>query len=219
MVAISHLHADHVGGLPALLKGGYFAKRKRPLQLIGPSKNARFLSLEEHLAALLDADRGAFKYLSGYLDGSLFALDVTVVDAESREPRRVHRSDRLAIDAVGVHHGVIPALGFVVEAGGKRIGFGGDQSADNEAFAKLARGVDALVVHHAIPQEHFDYVRHLHRTPGEIGQLAASVAPGRLVLSHHMQRALRRLPAGLKAIRAHFAGPIEVADDLSCYPL
>jgi ribonuclease BN (tRNA processing enzyme) len=35
-IAITHLHTDHVADLPALLKGGYFFDRSRPLPLLGP---------------------------------------------------------------------------------------------------------------------------------------------------------------------------------------
>lgn len=220
VVALSHLHADHAAGLPALLKGGYFAERKRKLVVLGPSANERFPALDEHLERLLDPKQGAFRYLSGYLSGEgLFPLDVRVVDAAGREAKTVFEGERLSIEAVGVHHGVIPAIGYLVTIDGLRIAFGGDQSADNAAFEKLITGADLLVAHHALPERGFDGVTHLHRTPSQIGELAAGAGVKRLVLSHHMQRALRDLDAGLKAIRSHYDGPIEVADDLSCYPL
>jgi ribonuclease BN (tRNA processing enzyme) len=36
VVAVSHLHGDHFGGLPYLLLDGQFRHRDRPLHLIGP---------------------------------------------------------------------------------------------------------------------------------------------------------------------------------------
>src|SRR4029077_13564419 len=35
-VVLSHLHGDHFGGLPWLILDGQFAKRTRPLEIIGP---------------------------------------------------------------------------------------------------------------------------------------------------------------------------------------
>ena len=35
VVAITHLHADHVSDLPALLKSGFFGDRQRPLPIVG----------------------------------------------------------------------------------------------------------------------------------------------------------------------------------------
>lgn len=119
---------------------------------------------------------------------------------------------------MGVRHGDIPSLGFLVSAGGQRIAFSGDQSADSAAFEAMIRGADLLVVHHAIPESAAG-VRHLHRTPSEIGALALAAKVERVVLSHNMRRALDELESGLAAVSAVYGGPVEVAGDLSCYVL
>lgn len=220
VVAITHLHADHVADLSAILKGGYFAHRERPLVILGPTGDERFPAIDEHLTALLDPKTGAFRYLAGYLTGDgLFLLEPRALAADATEPTVVFDADGLRIEAVGVHHGVIPAVGYVVELGGKRIAFGGDQSADNAAFEAMAKGVDLLVAHHALPEHGAEGVRHLHRIPSEIGALATQAEAKRLVLSHNMLRALDDLDGGLAAIRAAYAGPVDVATDLSCYVL
>ncbi len=220
LIATSHLHVDHVGDLPALLKGGYFTQRKRALTIIGPSGNQRFPSIDAHLHALLNAEDGAYRYLAGYLTGEgLFPLRPRTVDAALREPNETFKGDGLSVHTVGVHHGGIPSLGFMFTVGNIRIAFSGDQSADNAAFERMIAGVDLLIVHHALPEAGFERARHLHRTPTQIGALAAGAAVGRLVLSHNMRRALNDLKGGLAAIRSAYQGPIDVADDLSCYVL
>ena len=105
----------------------------------------------------------------------------------------------------------------VVTAGGRKIAFTGDQNGRSEAFATLARGADVLIAHHAIPETDDPALVALHMTPSAIGDLAARIAPGRLVLSHHMQRALERRAEGEQAIRSRYAGPLEFADDLDCF--
>jgi ribonuclease BN (tRNA processing enzyme) len=146
-------------------------------------------------------------------------LALAVVDHERRTRQVVFDSDGLKVEAIGVHHGVIPALGFLLTVGDKRIAFGGDQSADNAAFASMIHGADLLVAHHALPESGADDVRHLHRTPSEIGALALDASVGSLVLSHNMARALDDLDAGLEAIASKYKGPVDVARDSSCYPL
>jgi ribonuclease BN (tRNA processing enzyme) len=69
-IAITHLHADHVSDLAALLKSGFFSDRKRDLPIIGPSGGGDFPGMSEYMRILFDPDHGAYRYLSGYLDGS-----------------------------------------------------------------------------------------------------------------------------------------------------
>src|SRR5690606_18801116 len=124
-----------------------------------------------------------------------------------------------SVRAVGVPHGPVPALGFVVEAGGARVAFTGDQRMDEPRFAEMIRGVDLLVAHHAIPEEATDAMRALHATPSGIGALAADAEVGAVVLGHHMRRSLEDAERGMRAIRARFSGPVTSADDLDCFPV
>jgi ribonuclease BN (tRNA processing enzyme) len=219
-VLLTHLHADHSADVPALLKSGYFAERTRPLPIVGPSGGGDFPGVDAFLRALLDPARGAFRYLAGYLDGrkGWFRTPAKVIDATGRSPVKAFTGGGLVAMAVGVEHGQVPALGYVVTVRGKRIGFGGDQSGNNPAFVKLARGADLLVLHHPIP-ESAEELRRLHATPSELGRAAAGAAARRLVLSHLMARSLRDLARGLELVRRGYRGPVQVARDLECVVL
>lgn len=220
-VAITHLHADHVSDLPALLKGGYFAARSRPLPLLGPTGNERFPSMSAFMQRMFHSGTGAFHYLAGHLsgEGGLFEVPVVEIDAGTQEPVRAYSGDLLQVEAVGVHHGPVPALGYLVTARGKRIAFSGDQSADRPAFASLIEDADTLFMDYAIPQHGAERARALHATPSEIGALAAEADVRRLVLSHLMPRSLASLEKSLKIIERRYAGRIEVGRDLACYAL
>lgn len=217
-IAITHLHADHVADLTALLKSGFFSDRKRPLPVIGPTGGDVFPGMKAFLAALFAPDRGAFRYLSGYLDGSggLVRLEVKEIPAKGRVPQQVFADKAFKLSAVGVVHGPVPALGYLVEVGGRKIAFSGDQNGNNPAFAKMIKGADILVMDHAIPEDAGDVETFLHARPSEIGKLAASAGVRRLVLSHNMSRSLENLQKGLELIRAHYKGPTVVASDLMC---
>jgi len=52
-IAITHLHTDHVVDLPALLKGGYFSDRTRPLPLLGPTGNRLFAAMDAFATGVL----------------------------------------------------------------------------------------------------------------------------------------------------------------------
>ena len=66
LIAISHLHPDHVSDLPALLWLSNQA-RKEPLPITGPSGNNEAPSFPSFLCRLFDQKNGAFQVLGGTL--------------------------------------------------------------------------------------------------------------------------------------------------------
>lgn len=221
LVAITHLHTDHVADLPALLKGATFSERRRALPVSGPVAGRRFPSMSQFMKQEFDAKTGAFRYLSGLLDGSedSFQLRPVDVNTQTLQPTRVLDLPDLKVEAIGVPHGPVPALGYRVSAGGFSIVFSGDQNGSNRAFWKLAHKADLLVMAHAVPESADVVARQLHATPSTIGQGAADAGAQHLVLSHLMARSLNTLNDNLSIIRGHYSGPLDVAADLACYPM
>jgi ribonuclease BN (tRNA processing enzyme) len=217
-IAITHLHADHVSDLPALLKSGFFGDRQRPLPIVGPSGGDEFPGILEFMHVLFDPNRGAFRYLSGYLDGSggMVRADVVELDAKATTPKAAFGNDRFKLTAIGVRHGPVPALGYLVEVRGRRIAFAGDQNGDNPAFAAMIKGVDILVMDHAVPEMADPVAGQLHARPSKIGLLAAHAGVKQLILSHNMACSLGPLKENLALIRQHYDGPTRVAEDLMC---
>lgn len=221
-ILLSHLHADHAGDLVDVLNSGGFEGRSAPLPIIGPDAAPRFPGTTEFLTRLLSKDSGAFAYNGGFLDGSenkplLEPRDVTTAEGAGA-PTGLDLSNDYSVMAHPVHHGPVPALGFVIELADVSFVITGDQSFLSERF--LADLTDSkptiLFAHHVINGED-GQPRGLHRTPGQIGELAAAIAPERVVLTHNMQRSLSRLDEGLKAIGQYYGGPVAVANDLDCY--
>lgn len=224
LVALSHLHTDHSAALPALLKSGNFAGRRRPLLLAGPGAGGPFPGTTAFARSLLDADRGAYGYLSGYLDGEgrlpLLAIsEFQVTEADSVFDVDLAGDSALTVAAIPVPHGIVPALAYRLTVDGRNVVFASDQNGSSEAFIDFAKGADILVMHLVIPDDADPVARRLHATPTRIGEVAAAVRPKTLVLSHFMARSLRSLEANLASVRATYNGDIELAEDLACYPL
>lgn len=218
LIALTHLHTDHVTDLPALLKGGYFSDRNRPLTVSGPTGNHLMPSLEQFLEATFSSSRGAYRYLSGFLDGSdgLFALRPMTIDTDSTSPVDFFDSDQLKVSVVGVHHGPIPTLAYRFEIAGKSIVISGDQNLSTPGFNQLAKNADILVLPMAIPEQAGRVARNLHATPSQIGSAAGRIQPQILTISHLMQRSLRALEDNLALIRHNYKGEIRLAEDLQC---
>ncbi|MEO7433465.1 MAG: MBL fold metallo-hydrolase [Dokdonella sp.] len=218
-VAISHLHADHVADLPALVKAGFFSDRTRALPVAGPSAGNKFPGIKTFLRREFGPSDGAFAYLSGALDGdSQFPLKPVIeVDVARKSPRRVLDLPDLRVTAAPVHHGPVPALGYLVESHGTKIAFSGDQNGNNPMFWTMVEHADLLVMHTAIADGSDAVAANLHATPTSIGQHAAAAGVGRVVLSHWMKRSLAAMDANVATIRGLYHGPVDVAHDLGCY--
>ena len=218
LVAISHFHTDHSADLPALLKSGYFSDRQRPLAISGPDGRGTFPDLERWLEALIGPD-GAYAYLSGYQDGSdgLVRLDPKTVSHEDAAPTAVLMNDRMRVTALGVPHGIVPALGYRVEVNDRVIVFASDQNGSSDAFLAFAKEADLLIAHLAIPESAGGAAIRLHARPSVVGELARKAGVKQLLLSHFMARSLRNLDRQVEIVSDRFEGPVGVASDLGCF--
>ena len=222
VIAISHLHPDHVSDLAALL--WLSDRRSEPLALAGPSGDAATPAFDVFLDRL-GGEGGALPALSA----RNAALNRLVVDAAAAEPAVVLDIGDLQVSALGVPHG-IPTLAYRISAGGASVVFGSDQNGTNPAFAEFAAGADALVMHLTLaagtPPEALGAI---HATPAVVGQVAAATNIGGLVLGHVVEP-----PAGLPSaaafsgfdgdtlmtavqdVRQFYVGQIAVVQDLQC---
>jgi ribonuclease BN (tRNA processing enzyme) len=219
-IGISHFHADHSADLVALLKSGNFANRERKLPISGPAGDGPFPGLQDYLNSLLSSEYGAYRYLSGYLDGKgrLPLLDQIEVDPSLNRPVTVF-SDADAgvrIDALYVPHGIVPAIAFRIQIGDESIVFASDQNGSSKDFLDFARAATVLVMHMPVPEGVTGAGRKLHAPPSVIGDIAAQADVGQLVLSHFMARSLRDLDGNVALVRSRFDGPVLSANDLDC---
>ena len=214
LIAISHLHPDHVSDLPALLWGDM--ARTAPLAISGPSGNDVVPSLPVFLGHLFDQKNGAFQVLGGTLGGSSgrgVPLEVTVVDVTKGDASTVLGHQDMTVTAIGIPHGNIPALAYRVRTANATIVFSTDQNGTNPRFVDFARGADVLVMHLAIAA---GATSPLHASPEVVGRVARDAQVRRLVLSHIGQFDLEPAVADVKK---YYTGPLTVGSDLQCTPV
>ena len=136
----SHFHVDHSSDFPALIFSSWFEDRKRPLPVFGPGGNNFMPSTTEFVHGLFGDPHGVYRYLSELVEpgeeGS-YQLQPHNVLASSM-PALVFRNNDMALYAVRVIHGGVPALAWRVEIGGKRIVFSGDTNGEGDGLTKLA---------------------------------------------------------------------------------
>jgi len=219
VILLSHLHVDHSADLPYLIKASYFAGRKRDLRVYGPTGNNLMPATAEFVQDLFGS-RGAYRYLSDYLDGQdLYKLIPVDIEANSKAYQTVLQTPDYRLSTVPVHHGPVPALAWRVEIAGYTIVFSGDMNNDNNTLTQLAKNADLLVAHHAIPEHADSVARNLHMPPSVIGKIAHQAGVKGLILSHRMKRTLGRETETKKIIASNYHGRIFFADDLQCFKL
>ncbi len=230
LLAISHLHPDHVSDLPALLWLSDQA-RQQPLAIAGPSGGGAFPPFDGFLARLFERESGAFPVLAGTLGqpGRGVRLAPVVVDAGAATATQVWADTGLVITAIGVPHGDVPSIAYRIQVGGRRIVFGSDQNGSDPRFSEFAAGADLLVMHLGLSEQAPPPIAQVHARPSTVGQVARTAQARRLVLSHFIQQpspaqtaewfSLFDLEQAVGEVRKHFTGPVDTAVDLQCIPI
>jgi ribonuclease BN (tRNA processing enzyme) len=222
MIAISHLHPDHVSDLPALL---WLSQQLRtePLPIVGPSGNgvagpAGTPDFATFLARLFDENNGAFQVLGATLGatrGSGVRLDVSVVDVAKIEP-----STDLTVTALGIPHGNMPTLAYRAETPGGSVVFSSDQTGTNPKFVDFARNANVLIMHLAIGA---GVTNPFHAAPAVVGRIAQEAGVGRLIVSHLGGQPLDQskfdLDAAIGELKQSYTGPLTIGADLQCTPI
>lgn len=218
---VTHLHSDHLVDLWQLVVAGWHAGRPRPLRVFGP---APVLS---HARALREAwnderaQRMAFEQRP-----NADALDVELVEVVAGQ---IIELGALTARAVEVdHRPVVPALGFVFEAEGKKLVLSGDT---RPAPALVAAAADCdLLVHEVFAHGAFpviegvrsaatiEAVTSYHTLSTDVGGIADAARAKALLLTHIVPPDAD--PSALLAdARATYGGPILVGEDLMCVDL
>lgn len=148
---VSHLHADHFGGLPFLILDGQFTRRTRPLTVAGPPGTERRLhdSMELAFPGSAGVDRR-------------FPVDVVELD-----PGTTSGVAGVTVAAFPADHpSGAPPLSLRLTVGGKVIGYTGDTAwspvlpavaADADLFIAEAYYFDKPVPYHL---RHADLLAH-----------------------------------------------------------
>jgi len=226
MVAISHLHPDHVSDLPALLWVSQLI-RKDPLPIFGPSGNDVAPNFSAFLTRLFDEKTGAFPLLGPTLGGTRFPLseprrseqgdfgggvrlNVGIVDVTKAEPATIFDQQGMSVTALGIPHGHLPTLAYRVHARDVSVVFSSDQTGTNPRFVEFAKGANVLIMHLMVGA---GASSPLHASPSVVGQVAHDAGIRRLIVSHIGQFDLDPAIAELKKF---YTGPLTIGADLQC---
>ena len=214
-VLLTHLHSDHVVDLYQLIVSSWHQGRDRRQRIFGPKGTRAFA---DGLMEVWRAEREARIRYEARSSAAAFDLDVV----EFEEGAILDEAD-VRISAFAVDHGPVkPAFGFLLETAECRVAFSGDTTVcDN--LVLWAAGVDLLVHECFIHREMrpggmrsartLENVAAYHTLSSEVGKVASRAGARMLALNHFVPVAFDR-DALLAEVRADYAGPIVVGEDL-----
>lgn len=215
-IFLTHLHSDHVVGLPDLWLTGWLVRpgRDRALTVWGPQGTGSMLA---HLK-------------------EAFAFDVQMRQSDEGAPaagalmRAVEVSAGVVYDSGGVrvtaftvdHAPVAPAYGYRIDYAGRSVVVSGDTRV-SENLIRHATGVDVLI-HEVASRESFlragvaetriKSVLARHTTPEQAGSVFARTRP-RLAVYSHIIHAIATDADLLPGTRTTYGGRFEVGVDLT----
>jgi ribonuclease Z len=186
-VVLTHLHSDHVVGLPDLWLTGWMFGRAVPLEVLGPAGTRELAAgLERAYAFDVRMRRDVDERLSAP-GAELRARDV--------EPGVVLERNGVTVTAFAVDHGpVAPAFGYRVDYAGRSVVFSGD-TRYTEAMIAASKGAD-VIVHEVVSPEVerrrarvkdpavLERIIARHTTPEQAGRIFSAVKPRLAVYSH-----------------------------------
>ena len=216
---LTHLHSDHVVGIPDLWLSGWVMGREIPFRIWGPSGTAEMMG---HLEKAYQADIHVRRDLD-----EKFAAEGIEVSATDIEQGVVYEEYGVKITAFDVDHGhVKPAFGYRIDYQGRSVVLSGD-TRYSESLIEHAQGAD-LLIHEVIapesvrarraaagrdPAESERIIQH-HTTPEEVGQIFSKIKPKLAVYSHivgSIGAAEEEVDAGT---RKTYSGRFEIGEDL-----
>jgi ribonuclease Z len=222
---ITHLHSDHVVGLPDMWLSGWigtpWGSRKTPMVIYGPKGT---VAMTENLTKAFSEDIRIRTEDEHYpAAGVAFA-------AKDIEPGPVYEKDGVKVSAIEVNHGekIKPAFGYVIEADGKKVVLSGDTKYD-ERVANAAKGADILihevaVIDPALLKSYPNYreIEAHHSSPEEAGRIFTLAKPKLAVYSHIVFATVTPVPdvpedALAARTETTYKGPFIIGHDLMSF--
>lgn len=209
---LTHLHSDHSAGLADLILTPWVLERENSLKLFGP-KGLENMATKITEAYLEDIDYRINGSQPSNLDG--YRTEVKEISEGL-----IFQDKNIKVEAFLNNHGDFKnSFGFIFTTADKKIVFSGD-TAYSEKLISIAKNADILV-HEVYSEQGFKeksvdwqkYHKEHHTSSVDVGRIAQSTQPKKLVLSHILFWG-KSEKSIIEEVKEHFKGNVLVAEDL-----
>lgn len=207
---VTHLHADHIVGLPDLMFTPWIHDRQTSIQAYGPPELASMVehinlafseNIREHTTAHPHTPHGYKVEVFPVLEGLCY------------------QDENVQVFALKADHGDLTAYSYKFVSPDRTVIISGDTRPVPE-FVQWARGCDVLIheVYSALafnnrPAEWQAYHSRVHTSSYELGEIAHQIQPKRLVLYHQLFWGVSETDL-IAEVATRFDGKIISANDL-----
>ena len=222
-VFLTHLHADHMGDLPAYYIYGPQNNRSVPLRVWGPGGGGT--RPEWGTKAAMDHMEKSWAWMTGTLAGTIdtraFSLEVTEYDW-SKVNNVIYNDNGVVIRTFPAIH-FEQSVSFILEWNGIKLAYSGD-TLPNKWWIENTKGVD-FAIHECIftPDmamekwgfseiEALNAMTTIHANPTFFGKVMAMTEPKHAV-AYHFQNDASTLPRVMTAVQQVYDGPVDYATD------
>jgi ribonuclease Z len=222
-VFIGHLHADHMGDLPALWVGGTINSRTVPLKVWGPSGKTPEYGTKHAIEGLKQFYNWDIATRRGAFDARGQQLEVHEFDHKAVN-KPIYEDNGVIITSFPAVHAFDGPVSFRLEWNGLSFVFSSD-TYPNKWFNEYAKNAD-LVVHECfvsvddlIDRMGFPVDRALlvgaqvHTPPEAFGKVMSLVKP-RMAVAYHFINDFDTAPNISQGIRTTYDGPLTLAKDM-----
>ena len=222
-VFLGHLHADHMGDLPALWVGGTINNRTVPLRIWGPSGSEEQYGTKHAIAGLKEFYNWDIATRRGAFVAAGQELEVNEFDYRA-ENAVIYEENGVTIRSFPAVHAFDGPVSFRLDWNGRSFVFSSD-TFPNKWFNEYAKNADVVVhecfvsVENLIERMNFPVQRALlvgaqvHTPPEAFGKVMSIVEP-RMAVAYHFINDFDTVNNVYSGIRSTYDGPLTLARDM-----
>ena len=205
-IFLTHLHSDHVVGLPDLWLNGWTQGQIAGVNVWGPAGTNEMF---EGLRTAYAADISIRTAPGGPKPPGSLRADINRLPEEGGN---IFESGALSVTAIPVRHAGMPAFGYRIDHAGRSVVISGDTTV-TPALAKAGVGADLLLLEVASPAM-VDYVRRTFAAPQADAIIGLHLtAPQAAAIMKDIQPELATVPIRLKGVESgdQVHSPVDLA--------